>query len=67
MAVALEASGHSFHGLLLRYWTAFARTVIGDIIATAIAITGISALFLACSFAVIWLARMGAAIWHLVG
>ena len=47
----------SFAGRLRTYWTAAARTVIGDIIATAIAIGGVGLLFVAGAFAAIWLMR----------
>lgn len=67
MAVALDTREHSVQELLRRYWTAFTKTVIGDILATVIAIAGISAIFLAGSFGVIWLTRIGAAIWNHLG
>lgn len=67
MAVALTFQVRSFRGMLLRYWNAFSTTLVGDIIATAIAITGIAVLFLACSFLLIWVARVGAAILHHIG
>ncbi|HLY06621.1 MAG TPA: hypothetical protein VKR31_12830 [Rhizomicrobium sp.] len=67
MAVAFDGREHSLQGLVRRYWTAFTKTVIGDVIATVIAITGISALFLAGSFGVIWLTRIATAIWNLLG
>lgn len=67
MAAALELESRSFRGLARRHWKAFSTTVIGDIIATAIAITGMSLLFLGCSFAVVSLTRMGADLMRLVG
>lgn len=67
MAVAVESEARSFGGLLRRHWRVFSTTLIGDIMATAIAITGVSLLFLGCSFAVLWLARIGAALMRHVG
>lgn len=42
---------------LHRYWNAFARTTVGDIVVTAIVIILISSLFVACALAVIGVAR----------
>ena len=67
MAVALELQAHSFRESLRRYWLAFSKTVIGDVVATAIAITGMAVLFLACSYAVILLTRVAGAVMQLVG
>ena len=57
LEVELELQGRSVRGRLRGYWTAFSRTVVGDIFATFIALGAMAALFLASAFAVIGLSR----------
>ena len=42
---------------LQRYWNAFARTTIGDMVVTGIVIVLISSAFVACALAVIGVAK----------
>jgi hypothetical protein len=67
MTLELELRAHSFGGRLRAIWTAVSKTVIGDIIATAIAITGMSVLFLACAIGVMWLTRGADVVLRLLG
>lgn len=67
MATESMLQAESFRERLLGYWTGFSKTVVGDILSTVVAITGVSVLFLACSFGVIGLARAGGALLRLVG
>ena len=52
---------------LRAFWATFSATLIGDIVATAIAIIAMSALFLAGSFAVIGLSRAAQIVGRLLG
>jgi hypothetical protein len=46
---------NSFTGGWRRRWAAISTTVVGDVLATALAIGGMCMLFLACTFAVLGL------------
>ena len=67
MALASALPRHGFPERLRQYWTAFSATLAGDIVATAVAIAGVAAIFLACSFALIWFAWLARMILHGVG
>lgn len=64
MALASALPQHGFQGRLRRFWTAFSATLVGDFVATGVAIAGVTAIFLACSFALIWFAWLGRMILH---
>jgi hypothetical protein len=67
MTLGLELRAHSLGGRLRSFWVAVSKTVIGDVIATAIAIVGMSVLFLACATGVIWLMRGAEVVLRLLG
>lgn len=58
---------NSFTDVLRRRWTAISATVVGDILATALAIGGMCALFLACTFGVLGLMRAAGFVLHHMG
>ncbi|HEX3430770.1 MAG TPA: hypothetical protein VHT03_07780 [Rhizomicrobium sp.] len=47
-------------------WSAFSATVAGDIVATAIAIAGVSVLFIGGAFAALYLARAAVFVFSLL-
>jgi len=67
MTLELELRAHSFAGRLRTFWATFSKTVIGDLIATVVAIVGMSALFLACAFAMIGLMHAGRVTLRILG
>jgi len=67
MAVQPVLRADPFRVSLRGYWTTFSKTVIGDIIATAIAVFLMSLTFLACSLAAIEFSRAISLAFRLVG
>lgn len=59
MAVGVELEAHSWRERAHALWAVFAKTTVGDILSTIVALSGISLLFLACSYVI--MALTGAA------
>lgn len=59
MAVGVELEAHSWRERAQALWAVFAKTTVGDIFSTIVALSGISLLFLACAY--VTMALTGAA------
>jgi hypothetical protein len=63
-----ESRANSFMEGLRQRWNAISMTLVGDLLATALAIGGMCLLFLACAFAALGLTHVAAfALRHLGG
>lgn len=67
MALVSVLRTRGVRGALREFWRSFSATLIGDMVATAVALTAMCALFLACSFAVIGFSRGAGVLFHLLG
>ena len=67
MALVSVLRANSLRERLVSGWRAFLQTTIGDIFATAVAIGGMSALFLAAAFAVMGLGRAAHFVLRILG
>jgi hypothetical protein len=67
MALESLLRAHSVWGRVRVRWMSFSGTVIGDIVATAVAIGGVAALFVASSFVAVGLARAFHLVLRLLG
>jgi hypothetical protein len=67
MASQAVSGVNSFTDGLRRRWVAVSGTVVGDILATALAISLICLLFLACTFAILGCMRAAEFVVYLMG
>jgi hypothetical protein len=66
MAVGVELEAHSWRERAQALWAAFAKTAVGDIISTIVALSGVSLLFLACAYAIMAVAGVAEALFRYV-